>query len=248
MQRGRRLALVAVLFLVGGLALAGCRSQPGVAAYVGSKQYSVKQVEKIVKAVNKVADDRQAVLDEATRQKRQAPDTAQVPSVRTDGRAVAGLLVLDDVAARLVKEKGLRTTPIDPALVAGTFSLDVGSEYVRLWASFFANYAAIRDQAPAVPLTDEQVHRYYDAGVAAKAFRAGVAFDLARQSLANDKGAMAIFAAQGALDDAARRFNVSLNPRYGPLSMPVLFTIDQQGTQTPASLPAARPADAAVRV
>src|SRR5690242_15564510 len=48
MQRARRLALVAVLALLGALALTGCRSEPSVAAYVGDQKIMVKDIDGVI--------------------------------------------------------------------------------------------------------------------------------------------------------------------------------------------------------
>ena len=45
----RRFAIIAVLLLAGGLALAGCgKAQPGTAAYVGDTRYTERHVDDLV--------------------------------------------------------------------------------------------------------------------------------------------------------------------------------------------------------
>jgi hypothetical protein len=48
MPRVRRLALVAVLAVLGGFALAGCRTEPGVAAYVGDTRVADADVDAVI--------------------------------------------------------------------------------------------------------------------------------------------------------------------------------------------------------
>src|SRR3954454_22347303 len=48
MHRLRRGALLAAVAVLGALALSGCRSQPGVAIYIGDTTYSQKRVEALV--------------------------------------------------------------------------------------------------------------------------------------------------------------------------------------------------------
>src|SRR5690242_4751574 len=58
MLRARRVAFVAVLALMGGLALAGCRAQPGAAIYLGTARYTEKYVDELSDQITKLGYDR----------------------------------------------------------------------------------------------------------------------------------------------------------------------------------------------
>src|SRR5688572_15259376 len=98
MQRTRRMALLAVLALAGGLVLAGCRSEPKVAAYVGGTRYTVADVSAMTSRINKVNAEREASAAAAKSREELAAVPRQVP---VGGDLVLGLMVYGDVAGRL---------------------------------------------------------------------------------------------------------------------------------------------------
>src|SRR5262245_45285808 len=89
MQRARRAALCALLALLGGFALAGCRTEPSVAAYVGDARYSLAEVDRIVATAESGKD----------------------AAVTADRQWVVRLIVTRDLARQLAAERGLTVEP-----------------------------------------------------------------------------------------------------------------------------------------
>jgi hypothetical protein len=202
----RRLAVVAVLALVGGIALSGCRSEPSVAAYVGDRKITVDQVNSIVDGVNKINEGR----DPAER-------------LRMSRQMVLSFMIYSDLAQRLLDEKGRPAKSGDVELVGRSFGLPVDNAYVQLVGAYLNRVAALEDTPKAAPPTREQVLRYYHAGVDAQLFRPGVRDDEVVAKLTGVQTIAVDLAIQASLDDLGKRQHLKVNPRYAPLSMPLLM-------------------------
>ena len=106
----RRLVAAAVLGALAVTAVAGCRSQPTVAAYVGDKTYDTAKVEQI--------------YDEArtSHAASASPGPTATPSARPEApvsrQQIVAALVGRDLAAAVVAEKGLTKAQIDLAVLA----------------------------------------------------------------------------------------------------------------------------------
>src|SRR5262245_33997330 len=109
MQRARRLALVAVLPLLGALALAGCRSEPGVAAYAGSNKYTIEQVEALANEVKGKVQD--------------------YGSVR---QTVLSWLIIRDLGRADLDQRGVTLKPGDVEAVEAQLGLERGSPLAKL--------------------------------------------------------------------------------------------------------------------
>jgi hypothetical protein len=213
MQRVRRLALVVVLVLVGGVILAGCRSQPGVAAYVGDKEYTVRQIDDIVDRIVKLNAQR------AQEQSGQLP----IPISR---QLVLGLMVYGDLQAELLTQRGLSPSSGNVQGVASVYALPVGDLYTQLLGTYFDRFQVLRQSASGPEASRDQVLRFYRAGVDGGAFPAGVPDEQVVAGL-NATAVGAEFAAQAVIEQAAKEKHIVVNPRYAPLPMPTL--VSQQG-------------------
>ncbi|WP_433080650.1 hypothetical protein ACQP1P_43695 [Dactylosporangium sp. CA-052675] len=215
-MRVRRLAGVVALALAAGSALAACRSQPDVAVYVGDRQVSAASVDAIVKSVNDEADRRVAAFAAA---RAKDPGTLPPPLVRTNGTEVVSLIVLADLGRRVIAERGLssRTAPVDT--VARTFGMSPSDPYVVLWTEYLGGLQSVAAAEQARPLTDEEADRLWEAGGA----DADADYDEATHHFKTQISLGPLFSAQRRLAGALHASDVSVNPRYGPVVMPVVF-------------------------
>src|ERR1044071_3666208 len=118
MQRVRRGALVAVLALVGAVVLTGCRSEPGIAAYVGSEKITIDQVDAVVDAVDKVNAQRTTENDP--------------PPIAISRQRVLALMVYGDLAKQLMDQKSLQEAGNSVDLVASNYGLPGDHPYTQL--------------------------------------------------------------------------------------------------------------------
>jgi hypothetical protein len=212
MQRVRHLAVLAVLTLVGGLALAGCRSEPGVAAYVGTEKITVDRVDSVIAAVDKVNAQRTA--------------ETQPGPIPISRQLVLGLIVYGELEQQLITEKGLNADSGNIDAVAQTYGIPVDHPYAQLLGAYFDRFSVLRKNAGSATPSKEQILRYYHAGVAAQVFPAGASDDVVLANL-NGAGVTADLNVQAMIDELAKKQDVTVNPMYAELPMPVLIATQQ---------------------
>ena len=215
-MRVRRLAAVVALALAAGPALTGCRSQPGVAVYLGDRRVSAAEVDGIVKAVNGESDRRLAAWVHA---RATNPGSLPPPMVRTSGTEVVSLIVLAGLGRRVIGERGLDTRQVPVDTVAETFGLAPTDPYVALWVDYLTGLQSVAAAEPARPLTDDEADRLYTAGAAGP----DADYDDAIHTFKSSVGLATLFEAQGRLGAAMGAAGVSVNPRYGPVVLPVVL-------------------------
>jgi hypothetical protein len=214
-MRVRRLAgLVAVL--VAGSALTACRSQPDVAAYVGDRKVTTAQVDAIVQGVNAEADRRLAAF---ARARATDPGTLPPPIVRTTGTEIVSLIVLADLGHRVIAERGLSPRPAPADTIAETFGLPPTDPYVVLWADYLSGLQSVAAAEQARPLTDDEADLLYDAG----ASDPDADYDDAVYHFKTQVNLGPLFGARRRLAAAMEGADVSVNPRYGPVVLPVVL-------------------------
>jgi outer membrane murein-binding lipoprotein Lpp len=201
MHRNRRLVVVAVLGLLGGLALGGCRSQPGVAAYVGSHRYTVDEVSAYTRELKASFDD----FSQAN------------GAIQHD---VVYLLVVRDLGARIAQERHFAIPAADPTRAAEYFKLPADSRLARLAAEFNATVQALSGELQPVEPTEADQREVY-AHLLVNGQRADLPFEQVRPLLTQDVVGSQL-ALRAVLAEAAARYHVTINPRYGPPS----YTID----------------------
>ncbi|MET7400865.1 hypothetical protein ABZS66_46035 [Dactylosporangium sp. NPDC005572] len=226
-MRAHRLVSLAVLALL--VALAGCRSNPSVAAYLGDRTITVAEVDGIVSGVNAVGEERlaarQALLDalRAGTAVGEPPPEATLPLVHTDAAQVVSLMALRQVGERLLSERGLPTAPRASEVFEAIFGLPASDPYVRLWLDYWQVVQPIVAAQPERPLTDDEAGRFYAALTDAGQVPGGVGYDEMIADLKRYPAFGAAASAQEAL--AAAASGVTINPRYGGLVLPAILSL-----------------------
>lgn len=190
----RRLT-AAVGLVAAMLALAACRSNPNVAAYVGDTTITEEQVTELYEQVKALPNMDPAAL----------PERSQVVQI----------LVLDKVCERAAKTAGV--TPPPPQVPAGQPELTV------VQARMQACRQAL--PAKAVQPTDADLREVYDNGVAVGAIDGADpanAFDKVKDQLAAGGQVAAALGQRQQLEEAAASLGVSINPRYRTMAIPLL--------------------------
>jgi hypothetical protein len=195
----RRLLTVAAAGVLAIAALAGCRAEPGKAAYVGSTAYTDKQVKQ-------VAD--------------------QIGGAKVDFSGTAGvteLYVMRDVAQRLVTEKGWKgSQSFSATQVAGTFGVSADSEYARLRAEVQTVLEAIKEHAAPAKPTEADLRDIYSRAKAGGLITSpDQTFEAVSPNLDSPELEAAL-GARAALADAIKRYDVAISPRYSPAQYPLL--------------------------
>ncbi|MDG4793293.1 hypothetical protein [Micromonospora sp. WMMD1082] len=209
-MRVRRLVAVASV-AVGIVALTGCRSEPGVAAYVGEHRITED-------AVTEVIDDARAKNPTPT----EAADVLPGQEPQLPGRSqVVSTLVLSEVCERVSAAEGYRSQgEVDPAQVAQGLGLNPETRYVRQVAELYSCLSGIPVGAPVAP-TEQELIDLVAAGKRAGAVPPEVTVEQAATQLDGDQLRQAL-AHRDSLSEAVETYDVTVNPRYRPLVFPVL--------------------------
>jgi hypothetical protein len=238
MQRARRLASLAVVVAVGALALAGCKSEPSVAAYVGDQKITEKRVDAILAdARNKLA----AVKPAATSQPAaQASPTAAAPTL--PGRdMIVSTLVLNMICDRLAADRGTKFTTVDINQVAQTEQLPAASTYIVERTKLYSCLGGVETGGSTAP-TEAELRDIYDRGKAAGAIPKDQTFEQIAPQLDGTQLRSAL-AAKHTFTDVVAKYKVTVNPRYRPLELPLLSF---SGSAAAVSVPLGQPASDAV--
>jgi len=218
MPRVRRLALVAVLAVLGGLALAGCRSEPGVAAYVGGTRITDAQVDAMA---TQIRDHRP-------------------PGASKDFRAqVLTYMVQRELMAAALADRGIMPPPVsddDLEAVAKNNGLDPQVRFVRtaVEADLYLDKAAEAylkglSQPPAPTEADQR-----EAYSRLQATGQLPPFEDVRQFFTADVMGAAI-ARRTAVADSVKRHPVRLSPRYDGFAFTFPFVVG--GVRTSLAVP-----------
>ncbi|MER5455376.1 hypothetical protein ABT008_11395 [Micromonospora sp. NPDC002389] len=209
-MRARRLVAVASV-AVGLVALSGCRSEPGVAAYVGDHRITED-------AVTEVIDDARAKNPEPT----EAAEPVPGQQVRLPGRSeVVSTLVLGQVCERISAAEGYRPQgQAEVAQVAQQLGISPEATYARQVAELYTCLSGIPVGSPVAP-TEQELADLVAAGKRAGAVPADVTVEQAAPQLDGEQLRQAL-ATRDALAGAVETYDVTVNPRYRPLEFPVL--------------------------
>lgn len=208
MQRARRLVAVMAVTLVGSLVLAGCQSDPTIAAYVGNTKITEEQVSKIVDDYNRLTAQAAAAN----------PGAEQQPPA-LDRVDVLTAMVLHEGCAQLAQDKSLKpastTTAADFASQRG---MPADSQYAILGAELVSCMSGV--PAATAPPTEAELRELYDRALAAGMLQEPVpTFDQIKDRLAQDQSVQQAFAAKQLYTAVAGSERVVVNPRYRPLTV-----------------------------
>lgn len=210
----RRLSVVLAAGALAVLALAGCRVEPGKAAFVGGTAHSKTDVDQVLEQIEQ--DGIQI-------------DPAQKGRVR---QLVVQDQVFVDVARRYATEHGYGEPTVDLAAAAQQFSpLPPRNAFVRLAAQTDAYRELLFSKAKPTNPTDAELREVYqnlvDSGLRGT-------FEQIGPELRQVPSIGPALAVRKELTEAVRGYDVKVNPRYGPPSFPLLELTDQSGKKYPA--------------
>jgi hypothetical protein len=201
----RRLLAVAVVGVLALPALAACREAPSVAAYVGGVQLTNAQVDKMVAEFP--ADRRET-------------DTGDLR------RGIVSLFVTRELSRLLAQQNGITIPPVEAGqaeMLADDLKVRVDSEVVRLDAEATAARHAIAriggQQAP----TDADKREVFAYLVRSQQVQPNQ-YDQVKGEIDSPDMQQAL-GLRHVLRDALHTYQVTVNPRYEPLGVPVPFTL-----------------------
>jgi hypothetical protein len=226
MQQVRRVAALLALLATGALVLAGCRSDPAVAAYVGSTHYRDDRV-------TAIADEAQAKLQELMNSQQSAAGaSARAVQRPVTEQQVVTALVSRDVLKALAGEKNINPLSVQAEQVAQQVQVPADTEYVRALAEADGYRLGLLQNWPTAETTgDAALREAYDNLVKSgypesfeqlKANLPDTSVELVGRSVSLRKDIQA----------EARKLNVVVNPRFGPTVVNVLDT-SQNGQVIP---------------
>jgi hypothetical protein len=244
----RRLASVAVLALVGGLALAGCQAAPSsVAAQISDFKVTNEQVDQIVQQIDdQVAAARQK---QATTQAQASPGVTPAPTASAQGLAkdqigdvratVVQLAVFDELARRVAAGKGLSLPIQNYKAAAQQIGLHEDNPYIKLAVDADAYRTLLLSKTqPATP-TEADLQQAYRK-VAAGGGQIPSYEELKPQLQALPALGEGI-GLRTELLAAASQYGLVVNPRYQPLEMPLAAVTSGQSQVVLVSLPLGTP-------
>ncbi|MER7888266.1 hypothetical protein ABTX15_00380 [Micromonospora sp. NPDC094482] len=213
-MRARRLVAVASV-AVGLVALAGCRTEPGVAAYIGDHRITEEQVTSIVGELRPETSASPSANEE------QAANPAQAAAPVVSRGEVVTTLVLLDVCRQLSADNSYEPRgQVSPEQVAQQTGLPAEATYVKRFAELHTCMSGVPGSQPVAP-TKAELDKVIEIGRAAGSIPADVTDEQAASQLDGDQ-LRAALASRKTLVDAIDGYDVSVNPRYRPLAYPLL--------------------------
>jgi hypothetical protein len=220
MHLARRLTTIAVTATVAVAGLAGCRSAPSVAAYVGQHRISEDRVS--------------AVYDEAHNDAIPAAAGQQGPPAikRQD---VVDTLVGLDVLREIARQRGLSPTGLNAGQVAQAIGIKADAEYVRLYTEYRGLLNAAGSAAKPAQPTPADLRDVYNRltagganpnGASFEQFSSGIS-DQDRQTLAQNIGL------RNELQPQIAKLNTVVNPKYSAPELPLVSTRGADGQELP---------------
>lgn len=203
MQRVPRLVAVVAVTFVAGIAVAGCRAQPSVAAYVGKTEFT---------------EDRVTELVDNARDEIKGNATLKTPT-RSE---VLTTLVLNKVCEDQLKTQPTYKTPeeVTPATISQGEGFAVAAEFTKIRAQLWTCLSGVQPTSSAP--TEAKLREAYERGVASGDFSGEYTFEKFTQEVTSKPQISSYFQMEQALEQAASASDVVINPRYRPLEFPVL--------------------------
>jgi hypothetical protein len=239
MQRVRRLALIAVVTVAGLLAVAGCRANADVAAYVGKATYAEDEITRLY-------DDAYAKFVAARKQQGADPGAAPgaTPSARPEPKRSDLPLTRQDIVVALVgrdmfkgaaEQRGIKPLTVPPQQLAESKPLPLDSDYMKTWAEHEGYRFALLQSLPRKTPTDADLRGIFDTLVKGGGVESSVSFTQFATSLNEDQQqtVAAVVALRDALAAQVKSGDVVVNPRYTPAEVSLLDFPDAQQARHP---------------
>jgi hypothetical protein len=220
----RRVVAVVAFALVGGLTLAGCRTDPAVAAYVGSETITEAQVDQVLAelpAAPPSPSAGEAPRTEASRTEASPP--------RVDRSDVLSQMVLGRACEALRAQRGFTGAPVTPERVAEAAGVPAASQYAKERSTAQSCLsAAINLMLDTVGgPTDADLRDIYDRAKAKGLVE--VPLETIKDRMAADAQVRQAVAAKQIIAQIVADGRVSVNPRYRPME----FVLSDLGTGAP---------------
>jgi hypothetical protein len=193
--RHARIAGAAVLVACLGLSLTGCRSAPTAAAYVGSHQFTEKQVDAVIYDAEAAAEKENGT---------HAPTRSDVVTT----------MVLTEVCHRTQAKKGFTAGNFGVDQVKQRERVPAHSEYAVQRSAMFSCLIGVPVGQTEEP-TDQELQAIYDRAKASRLVN--VPFEQIKPQLAADTGVRQAITVTRVLTAMVRDGDVVVNPRYRPL-------------------------------
>ncbi len=222
MQRARLLAVVAVLAVFGGVTLTGCRSEAGVAAYVGDTRISESRVEQLVRDAQSRADAEDGVhlsTADCRESLRQSPDPDLVCAPGRD--EVVGTLVLTELGRRMVADRHLSPLVFASQDVAAAERIPRSSAYASARAEMHGYLSAVTQGLGPVEPTAAELRYAYDRLHEAKALAPEETYEVVAAALSGDEEFKGALGLSRPFADSVKRYHVVVSPRYRTIELPV---------------------------
>jgi hypothetical protein len=224
MPQARRVLPAAALLVAGVLVLAGCRSDPQVAAYVGDTRYSQDRVTAIA---DEAHDRLQRVLDE------QQPAGASSPPVErpVSDEEVVSALVGRDVLKSLAQERDINPLDVDANQIAQRVQVPPDTEFVRALAEQDGYRLGLLQRWESAEASEAELHEVYDNLVKGTEGQYTDSFEQFSSTLPAQSVELVGRSAslRRDIEAQARRLDVTVNPRFGPAVLTLVNTSSQQG-------------------
>ncbi|OLB74508.1 MAG: hypothetical protein AUI14_23280 [Actinobacteria bacterium 13_2_20CM_2_71_6] len=217
----RRLLAVAVAGALALSGLAACRDQPAVAAYVGSVQLTNADVEKVAA---------------------EFPEETRARAMGAIRQFVVSSFVIGELSRQLAREHGITVPPVDVAPFADEAARDAvpaNGGFIRLLAEAEIALRTIQPLGKAQAPTEADKREVFAALVNDRKVSPDQYNDVKDQI---DSASMRVaFGLRPLLRDSLSKYQVTVNPRYQPLSLDIPFTVGNVQSRIALSLePAGR--------
>jgi hypothetical protein len=224
-HRVRRLATTAALLVAGALVLAGCRSDPQVAAYVGDTRYSQDRV-------TAIADEAQDKLQQALDGQSSAGGASSQPVERpVSDQEVVAALVGRDVLKALAEDRKINPLQVDANQMAQQVRVPPDTEYVRALTERDGYRLGLLQQWKSAEPSEADLREVYDNLVKGTGGQYTDSFEQFTSSLPDQSVELVgrSAALRKEIEAEARKLDVTVNPRYGPAVVSLVNTSSQQG-------------------
>jgi hypothetical protein len=224
-RRLRRLAPVAALLAAGALVLAGCRSDPQVAAYVGDTRYSQDRV-------TAIADEAQDKLQQALGGQASTAGASGQPERRpVSDQEVVAALVGRDVLKALAEERKINPLAVDANQMAQQVGVPPDTEYVRALTERDGFRLGLLQQWKSAEPSEAELREVYDNLVKGTGGQYTDSFEQFTAGLPEQSVELVgrSAALRKEIEAEARKLDVTINPRYGPAAVSLVNTSSQQG-------------------